>query len=190
MNSPDSWISCVWENLKGNEVEESVAKYKSVLMNCKKVFKLKLETAVFVDIIEKVMKEIQEFDKYVPLAVNLRVEGMMTRHWEALTEEIKKKWDLPGSPPDLISPSLPGFTFQTCIDMQLEHFLEISDDISNRATKEFNIQQDLVKMYNDWKPVVFDFVLMKNSQDASINRNFEECINLNDEHNGLTTNLS
>jgi len=31
---------------------------------------------------------------------------------------------------------------------------------------------------------------MKNSHDAFINRNFEECINLNDEHNGLTTNLS
>jgi len=145
-DSPDSWISCVWEDLRGNTVEESVARYKSTLLNCKKIFKLKPEAAVFVEIIEKVLKEIQEFDKFVPLAVNLRVEGMMSRHWEDLTKEIKLKWDLPGSAPESISPSNPGFTLQTCIDMQLEHFLEITDDISNRATKEFNIQQDLLKM--------------------------------------------
>jgi len=114
---------------------------------------------------------------------------MLPRHWENLTREIKQKWNLPGDPPAEISPSLPGFTLQTCIDMHLEQFLDVIEDISTRATKEFNIQMDLQKMYADWDEVDFDFGLMKNTTDAYIVRNFEECINLNDEHLGLTTNL-
>jgi len=44
-------------------------------------------------------------------------------------------------------------------------------------------------MYKDWETILFDFIMMRNSSDTFINRNFEDCINLNDEHLGLTTNL-
>jgi len=43
-------------------------------------------------------------------------------------------------------------------------------------------------MYSDWKDVMFDFNILKNST-VLIIKNFEETINLNDEHIGITTNL-
>jgi len=60
---PDSWVSCKWESLVGEQVETDVTNYKAVLNKCKRAFKSKPETAVFAEIIDKNIQEIQAFDK-------------------------------------------------------------------------------------------------------------------------------
>ena len=61
--------------------------HKILLNKSKKIFKNKEETAYMIPIIDDILQEITNFDKFVPLAVNLRVEGMYNRHWQALSEK-------------------------------------------------------------------------------------------------------
>jgi len=40
-----------------------------------------------------------------------------------------------------------------------------------------------------WADITFEMGILKNTTNIGIIKNFEDCINQNDEHIGLTTNL-
>jgi len=44
-------------------------------------------------------------------------------------------------------------------------------------------------MKDGWADVDFELMPMKNAEGVFIIKNFEDCINLTDEHAGVTTNL-
>jgi len=75
------------------------------------------------------------------------------------------------------------------ISLKLDKFIDAIEEISTRASKEFGIKKELDKMYKEWKNLEFVFTILKNTNDVFIIKNFDECINLNDEHIGITTNL-
>jgi len=141
------WLSCKWETLNGSEVESNVQNYKILLNKSKKVFKSKDETLVLVDIIDEVLNDLTKFEKFVPLAVNLRVQGMLDRHWDQLSKTINK---------DINPKKDPEFNLQKCIDYGLLNYIETIEDISNKAIKEYGIRSELDKMYSAWKGVEFD----------------------------------
>jgi len=70
------WLSCPWEELDGNEVEEEVNNYKTTLSKSKKHFKSNPNATKQIEIIDNLLIEIIEFEKFVPLAVYLRGKGM------------------------------------------------------------------------------------------------------------------
>lgn len=77
-------------------------------------------------IIDSVIDEIVEFEPLVPLAVNLRVNGMMPRHWEAIIKAL-----------DISVPyNDKGFNLSKCISLNLQEHMGVIEDISNKAAKE------------------------------------------------------
>lgn len=70
------WLNCPWEELNGAEVEDEVGNYKSTLQKCKKQFRANPNATKQVEIIDNLLIEIIEFEKFVPLAVFLRSNGM------------------------------------------------------------------------------------------------------------------
>jgi len=83
----NKWLTCKFNDLDGIKVDREVSIYKSNLLRCKKSFKEELLNEKLYNLVEKLLNEIIDFEKYVPLAVNLRVEGMEERHWDALSEK-------------------------------------------------------------------------------------------------------
>jgi hypothetical protein len=105
---------------------------------------------------------------------------MYTRHWQQLSTEIGFK----------VSPTAGGenFCLQTLIEMGLVKHIDVIEEVSTRATKEFGIQSELKKINDAW--AVCDFLFMNfKATDILLIKNFEECIGLNDEHLGVMTNL-
>ena len=63
------WLNCPWEELDGNEVEEEVNNYKTTLSKSKKHFKNNPNATEQIEIIDNLLIEIIEFEKFIPLAV-------------------------------------------------------------------------------------------------------------------------
>lgn len=61
--------------------------------------------------------------------------------------------------------------------------------MSTKAIKEEGIEKEMRAMKEGWADVEFELMPMKNAEGVDIIRNFEDCINLTDEHAGVTTNL-
>jgi hypothetical protein len=63
------WLNCAWNELDGTEVEDEVGNYKSLLQKSKKHFRTNPNSAKQIEIIDNLLIEIVEFEKFVPLAV-------------------------------------------------------------------------------------------------------------------------
>ena len=48
-----------------------------------------------------------------------------------------------------------GFTFNNCLEMELHKYTEECVDTGEKAGKEYNIEQSLLKMKRDWENVEF-----------------------------------
>lgn len=88
-----------------------------------------------------VKEKVDAFKPVVPIAVALRKDGMVDRHWDAVSSAL-------GSD---IRP-IEGFTLQSCIDAGLLAHGELCEDVGEKAYKEFNIEKSLKKMKVDWEP--------------------------------------
>lgn len=117
-----------------------------------------------------------KFEPYVPLAVALRTTGMADRHWE----DIKTKTGV------VLKVNEEGFNFQTVIDLGMLDHIEICQEISTRAEKEYKIREELDKMYSDWTTIYFEI----REFDITFKiTNFMDAIEKNDEHIIATSNL-
>lgn len=87
-----------------------------------------------------------------------------------------------------VSPTGENFCLQTLIEMNLVKHIEVIEEVSTRASKEYGIQCELKKINEAWAVCDFQFMNFKLS-DILLIKNFEECIGLNDEHLGVMTNL-
>jgi len=112
-------MTCKWFSLKGDEVESDVQNYKILLNKSKKVFRTKEDTNELITIIDEILQEINNFEKFVPLAVNLRVEGMYSRHWKLLTEKMNKRISPYLEGTDDLDEPIPddNFTLEYCIQL-------------------------------------------------------------------------
>lgn len=115
------------------------------------------------------------------MAVCLSVKSMKNRHWESLSTtfgvEVNSEQD--------------SFTLQNCINQDFLNFFDQIDDVSTKAIKEEGIEKEMNQMQDRWKESDMEFKLipMKNAENVKIIQNFEDCINVNDEQIGVTTNL-
>lgn len=103
------WLNCKWDKLDGIEVEKEVANYKIQFNKCKKVFRTSKDTEVLNKIIENFVSYIVAFEKFIPIASNLRVDGMEPRHWELLSEKVNFK----------VNPYTGNFNLSKLIDLEL-----------------------------------------------------------------------
>ena len=125
--------------------------------------------------IDGFLVDLKNFETYVPMAVQLRVEGMQERHWAELSSKTNMKIPIQER----------NFNLKTVIKMDLLKHGDVIEELSIRAAKEFTIRRELDKMYRDWRSLDYSFTLLKNTTDVYIIKNFEDCLNINDEHIGI-----
>lgn len=87
-----------------------------------------------------------------------------------------------------MTPNTENFCFQSLIDLNLVKHIDVIEEVSTKATKEYGIQNELKKINDAWATCDFNILNFKNTEILLI-KNFEECIGLNDEHLGVMTNL-
>jgi dynein heavy chain len=95
-------------------------------------------------IAESMKKNIDDFKPYVPLAVALRKDGMKERHWKQISEKVGFE----------IQPC-EGFNLTSVIDSGMLKYIEVAEEVGERAYKEFHIEKSLIKMQGDWKDCNF-----------------------------------
>jgi dynein heavy chain len=81
-----------------------------------------------------------------------------------------------------------GFTFNQCLEMELHKYTEECVDIGEKAGKEFNIEQSLLKMKRDWESVEFNLLPFKNTGTFSVT-GFDDAMAMLDEHIVLTQTM-
>jgi dynein heavy chain len=128
---------------------------------------------------EYVKKEVEDFRKYVPLALALRTEGMKERHWDEISTiagfDVRPK---------------EGFTMTTVIKMNLIDHLSEIEKVGEKAAKEYAIEMNLLNMKKSWEKVEFKLFSWKNSGTWIVSQlSFEEINMLIDENMVLTQQM-
>lgn len=86
--------------------------------------------------IDQFIADIKSFEVFQPLATLLRVEGMQERHWDELCKKSGKQ----------IPYKDRNFNLSAVIKLNMHDHLEIIEELSTRAAKEWNIRRELDKM--------------------------------------------
>lgn len=84
--------------------------------------------------------KIEEFKPIVPLAEALRKDGMLDRHWDALSNAVGFE----------IRPD-EHFTLTTVINLGMKNHVAAAEEIGERAYKEFHIRRSLDSMKKAWE---------------------------------------
>jgi dynein heavy chain, axonemal len=121
-------------------------------------------------IAESMKKNIDDFKPYVPLAVALRKDGMKERHWDQISEKVG--FD--------IRPA-EGFNLTAVIDAGMLKYIEVCEEVGERAYKEFHIEKSLGKMMGDWKDCNFMLPQFKQTTTNFI-AGFDDAMTMLDEH--------
>ena len=83
---------------------------------------------------------IDDFKPIVPLAEALRKDGMLDRHWEALSEQVGFE----------IKPD-EDFTLTSVINLGMDKHVAAAEEIGEKAYKEFHIRKSLDSMKKAWE---------------------------------------
>ncbi|XP_072239156.1 dynein axonemal heavy chain 1 [Leuresthes tenuis] len=143
----ESWLSDPLSSIDPEQLERNMIDAQKTMKKCVTQFKdiagVQVVTAVL-------LSKIEDFWPCVPLIKCLRNPGMMSRHWDMLSERIHVK----------VKPKA---------NLNLSHYLELGlqnhgDDLTHvveLAGKEYAIEQTLEKMEEEWSTVVFDLLPYK-----------------------------
>lgn len=107
-----------------------------------------------------VRSRIEDFKNSMDVLVALRNAGIKPRHLAEITEKTE------------IQLELDDINFDDLIKMGIKDHRDVIRDISERATKEFAIEETLRKMMDDWKTREFDILPYKNSGKVFCHKSF------------------
>jgi dynein heavy chain len=102
---------------------------------------------------------------------------MGDRHWAMMSERVGFE----------LKP-YEGFTFQKCLEMKLTDHVEAIVDVGERAGKEYNIEQSMIKMKREWEGVELGLKPFKNTGTFSV-FGFDEAYQILEEHIVLTQTM-
>lgn len=168
-----SWLYDDFSELNAGKMEETVDNSVKTMAQVIRLFRDK-DLPGILKIAESVKGEVDEFKPFVPLALALRTEGMKERHWEAVSEKVGFE----------VKP-YQGFTFNRCLEMGMQNYMEQIVDIGEKAGKEYNIETTLAKMKRDWEIIDFNLIAFKNTGTFSVT-GFDDAMAILDEHIVLT----
>ena len=115
-------------------------------------------------------QKIDDFKPVVPVAVALRKQGMVDRHWDEISANVG--FD--------IRPC-EGFTLNSVVEKGMLNHTEICEDVGEKASKEHHIEKSLAKMTADWEGCDFSLPPFKSTGTCYIS-GFEDAIQMLDEH--------
>ncbi|XP_075164298.1 dynein heavy chain 3, axonemal [Haematobia irritans] len=119
---------------------------------------------------EQVRVKIEKFRVYLPVLDAICRQGLEDRHWEMISGHLGKECN------PTLYPSL-----KDMIDVGIMSILPQLEEISIAAGKEYDLNQLLDNMKNDWKDVCFD-VLQYRDSDTHILASLDDVQTLLDDH--------
>jgi len=114
--------------------------------------------------------KVDAFKPIVPLALALRKEGMVDRHWDQVSGAVG--FD--------IRPT-EGFTLQAVVDKGLLAQCDLCEEVGEKAFKEHHIETSLKKMQEMWEGQDFKLPQFKSTTTSYIS-GFEDAVQMLDEH--------
>jgi len=98
------------------------------------------------EVAKKIKEELDYFKEKVPVLTALCNKGLKERHWEKISEIVGFQIEPDNS-----------FTLTRVLDMDIEKYVKELEDISESASKEFQIEKSLDTQEEEWAPVIADF---------------------------------
>jgi len=95
---------------------------------------------------QQIQTEIEQFKKQIPLIHAICEPGIRDRHWE----EISKAMNVPIRYQD------PGLNLKYFMDFDFIQNIEVLQEISERARREFQIETLLKEMEEQWETIDLD----------------------------------
>ena len=83
-----SWTDGAWEELDPNELDETFQDILKVISRSKSKFTDKEGLESILAIATAVKEKVDEFKPVVPVAIALRKEGMLDRHWDNISNAL------------------------------------------------------------------------------------------------------
>ncbi|XP_072745723.1 dynein axonemal heavy chain 1 [Anoplolepis gracilipes] len=143
------WMDNPLINVDANQIESMVTDMHKAMSRCVKIFQ---ENQKIATIALTIRDQIETFKPYIEMIQALRDPGMKTRHFEALTKQIGIQMEL-----------TPTLTFKSLLFLGVMKYEDIVKTVADAAAKEYLIESELDKMMTEWKTIMMDILLYKNT---------------------------
>ncbi|XP_072152186.1 dynein axonemal heavy chain 3 isoform X4 [Bemisia tabaci] len=135
------WYNGPFANLNAEEIKETVDSMWSILYKLSKTF---YDVPGSKRIAEIVRAKVEKFKQLIPVLQTVCNPGLRDRHWEQISEVAGFS----------ICPR-PESTLAEMIDFGLIKFTGRLEEISVSATKEYDLETNLLKMQGEWTDIKF-----------------------------------
>ena len=98
------------------------------------------------EVAKKIKEELDFFKEKVPVLTALCNKGLKDRHWEKISAIVGFQIEPDNS-----------WTLTRLMDMDIEKFVKDLEDISESASKEFQIEKSLDTQEEEWAPIIAEF---------------------------------
>ncbi|KAH8073158.1 dynein light chain binding protein [Aureococcus anophagefferens] len=142
LESSKTWNDAAFQSLDAEAVESEVNDYSNAISKASKFFE-RNDMGPQASIAKEIKEQVSAFKPNVPIIVALRNKGMRERHWHEVGESLGMKEFVPDE----------SFTLAGMLDLNPTSQIELITKVSEAAAKEFNIEQTLDKMLQDWTPM-------------------------------------
>eukprot|EP01105_Mastigella_eilhardi_P018534 TRINITY_DN42_c0_g2_i2.p1 TRINITY_DN42_c0_g2~~TRINITY_DN42_c0_g2_i2.p1 ORF type:complete len:4316 (+),score=1161.39 TRINITY_DN42_c0_g2_i2:1869-12950(+) len=143
ISSYDSWMKSTFASLNAAAMEQQLNEGTIMMVKLGESFK---NTPACLSIVTNIRHQMETFQPHMPLITALRNPGMRPRHWEKLRKDMEFNVEVGDN----------SLTLQTLLQLGLEASLQIIQQVTELAGKEYVIEAALTKMEKEWEDVKFD----------------------------------
>jgi len=137
----NEWKLQTFSSLHTNEMDEYASQEYRKLVKMAKELKEKGW-----DVVEVTKTRVDRFKRTMPLVNDLHNKALRERHWVQIKEEANKEFDQAAE----------SFTLEAIIDLHLEENTGLISEVSEAASKEFDIEKGLRIISEKWEVTVFE----------------------------------
>ncbi|KAM9855172.1 dynein axonemal heavy chain 2-like [Aulostomus maculatus] len=130
------------------------------------------------DIVDFSKKRISQFNRIIPLIVDLKNQAIRERHWKQICADLQCYCD----------PTSADFTLEKLMSLGLENYADKISEISGAATKEFFIEKNLEDISKTWEELLLDITPYKD-QGHYILRSTDEILQAVEENQVLLSTM-
>ena len=139
-NHLPEWTDGPFTELDPESLTNSIENWIRALAKVQKVLSERAAEAC------KILNErLNKFQEYLPLIAALRNPGLRERHWKRMSKDL-------GFPVKVDV----SFSLSRALQLQLLEHMEVIEEISEYASKEYSLEKTLDKMQHEWSGVSFD----------------------------------
>jgi dynein heavy chain len=142
-----------WSKLDANVLDSGAEKFEKALRKLTQ----KLPAPESIPPFSKLKAVIEGFRQSLPLITSLKQPFVQERHWKKIMEETGK---------DLGEINLKTITLSKVFELELHHYEEKVRDICTEAKEEAKNEENIQKIENAWKTLIFEIVPYKKGNEV------------------------